>query len=78
MILQSEKEYQKALQSAIATALGCWGFPLIALLLILLILPWQPIYRMAAYFGGVVLEIKAQRTVKRAMRKLSGEPVQVT
>ena len=30
------------------------------------------------YLGGVVLEIKAKRTVKRAMRKLNEEPVQVT
>lgn len=78
MILESEKEFRQVLQVAVATALGCWGFPILALLLVLLILPWQPIYRMAAYLGGVVLEIKARRTVKRAMRKLSEEPVHVT
>jgi hypothetical protein len=49
-----------------------------ALLLVLLILPWQPIYRVAAYLGCVVLEVKTKRTVKRAMRKLTEEPVHVT
>jgi hypothetical protein len=49
-----------------------------ALLLVLLILPWQPIYRLAAYLGCVVLEVKAKRTVKRAMRKLSDEPAHAT
>jgi len=78
MILETEKEFRQVLQVAVATVLGCWGFPLLALLLILLILPWQPIYRMAAYLGGVILEIKANRTVKRAMRKLNEEPVHVT
>jgi hypothetical protein len=78
MILESEKEFRQVVQVAVATALGCWGFPLLALLLVLLILPWQPFLRMAAYLGGVVLEIKAKRTVKRAMRKLSEEPVHVT
>jgi hypothetical protein len=33
---------------------------------------------MAAYLGGVVLEINARKTVKRAMRKLSEEPVHVS
>jgi Na+-transporting NADH:ubiquinone oxidoreductase subunit NqrB len=78
MILETEKELRQVVQVAVATALGCWGFPILALLLVVLILPWQPIYRMAAYLGGVVLEIKAKRTVKRAMRKLNEEPVQVT
>ena len=78
MILESEKEFRQVLQIAVATALGCWGFPILALLLVLLILPWQPIYRIAAYLGGVVLEFKAKRTVKRAMRKLSEEPVHIT
>jgi hypothetical protein len=78
MILETEKELRQVVQIAAATALGCWGFPLLALLLVLLILPWQPFYRMAAYLGGVVLEIKANRTVKRAMSKLSEEPVHVT
>ncbi len=78
MILESEKELRQVVQVAVATALGCWGFPILALVLVLLILPWQPIYRMAAYLGGVVLEIKAKRTVRRAMRKLNQEPVQVT
>jgi uncharacterized membrane protein YqjE len=78
MTLESEKEFRQVLQIAVATALGCWGFPILALLLVILILPWQPIYRIAAYLGGVVLEIKAKRTVKRAVRKLNGEPVHVT
>ena len=78
MILETEKELRQVVQVAVAAALGCWGFPLLALLLVLLILPWQPFYRMAAYLGGVVLEIKAKRTVRRAMRKLNEEPVQVT
>lgn len=77
MILESEKEFRQVVQVAVATALGCWGFPLVALLLVLLILPWQPFYRMAAYLGGVVLEMRAKRTVKLAMRKLSEEPVHV-
>jgi len=78
MILESEKELRQVVQVAVATALGCWGFPELALLLVILILPWQPIYRMAAYLGGVVLEIKAKRTVRRAMRRLNEEPVHVT
>lgn len=78
MILESEKDLRQVVQVAVATALGCWGFPVLALLLVLLILPWQPFYRTAAYLGGVVLEIKAKRTIKRAMRKLSEEPVHVT
>lgn len=78
MILETEKEVRQVVQVAVATALGCWGFPVLALLLVLLILPWKPFYRMAAYLGGMALEIKAKRTVKRAMRKLSEEPVHVT
>lgn len=78
MILESEKELRQVVQVAVATALGCWGFAILALVLVLLILPWQPFYRVAAYLGGVVLEIKAKRTVRRAMRKLNQEPVQVT
>jgi hypothetical protein len=78
MILESEKELRQVVQVAVATALGCWGFPELALLLVILILPWQPFLRMAAYLGGVVLEIKAKRTVRRAMRMLNEEPVQVT
>jgi len=77
MILESEKELRQVVQVAVATALACWGFPILALLLVLLILPWQPFHRMATYLGGVVLEIKAKRTVKRAMRRLE-EPVHIT
>jgi hypothetical protein len=78
MILDTEKELRQVVQVAVATVLGCWGFPVLALLLVLLILPWQPVFRMAAYLGGVVLEIRARRTVKRAMRNLREEPVPVT
>ena len=66
------------MQTGVATPLYLWGFPIMALLLVLLILPWQPIYRVAAYLGCVVLEVKTKRTVKRAMRKLTEEPVHVT
>ncbi|MGA2477038.1 MAG: hypothetical protein ABSF73_10525 [Terriglobia bacterium] len=78
MTLKSEKEIRQLVQIGIATALYLWGFPIMALLLVLLILPWQPIYRVAAYLGCVVLEVRAKRTVKRAMRKLSDEPVHAT
>jgi uncharacterized membrane protein YqjE len=78
MTLETEKEIRQVVQSGVATALYLWGFPIMALLLVLLILPWQPIYRMAAYLGCVVLEVRAKRTVKRAMRKLNEEPVHVT
>jgi uncharacterized membrane protein YqjE len=78
MTLKSEKEIRQVVQIGIATALYLWGFPIMALLLVLLILPWQPIYRVAAYLGCVVLEVKAKRTVKRAMQKLSDEPVHAT
>jgi uncharacterized membrane protein YqjE len=78
MTLKTEKEIRQVVQIGIATALYLWGFPIMALLLVLLILPWQPIYRVAAYLGCVVLEVKAKRTVKRAMRKLTEEPVHAT
>jgi Na+-transporting NADH:ubiquinone oxidoreductase subunit NqrB len=78
MILESEKEFRQVLQVAVATALGCWGFPILAVLLVILILPWQPIYRVAAHLGGVVLDLRAKRTVKRAMKNLHEEPVHVT
>jgi cytochrome c-type biogenesis protein CcmH/NrfF len=78
MTLKNEKEIRQVVQIGVATALYLWGFPVLALLLILLILPWNPVYKMAATLGGVVLEVKAKRTVKRAMSKLNGEPVQVT
>ena len=78
MTLESEKEFRQVLQVGVATALGCWGFPILAVLLVILILPWQPFYRMAAYLGGVVLEIKAKRTVRRAVRRLNEEPVHAT
>jgi hypothetical protein len=76
--LETEKEVRWVVQTAVVTALACWGFPLLALLLVMLIVPWKPIYQMAAYLGSVVLEIKARRTVRHAMRKLSEEPVEVT
>jgi hypothetical protein len=78
MILETEKELRQVVQVAVATALACWGFPVLALLLVLLIFPWQPIYRMAAYLGGVVLEIKAKRTARQALRKLDEGPLHVT
>ncbi|MGC9996717.1 MAG: hypothetical protein ABSE79_15480 [Terriglobia bacterium] len=76
--METEKEVRWVVQTAVVTALACWGFPLLALLLVMLIVPWKPIYQMAAYLGSVVLEIKARRTVRHAMRKLSEEPVEVT
>ena len=78
MTLKNEKEIRQVWQIGVATALYLWGFPILALMLVVLILPWQPVYRMAATLGGVVLEVRAKRTVKRAMRKLNEEPVQVT
>ena len=78
MKLESEKEFRLVAQVAIATLLACWGFPLIALVLVVLILPWQPIYRAAGYLGDLVLEIKARNTVRRALRRLDGEPLHVT
>ena len=78
MTLKSEKEIRQVVQIGIATALYLWGFPALAIVLVVLILPWHPVYRVAAYLGCVVLEVKAKRTVKRAMRKLSDEPVHAT
>ncbi|MGB7592002.1 MAG: hypothetical protein WCD04_00210 [Terriglobia bacterium] len=78
MTLKSEKEIRQVVQIGIATALYLWGFPALAIVLVVLILPWTPVYRVAAYLGCVVLEVKAKRTVKRAMRKLSDEPVHAT
>lgn len=78
MKLESEKEFRLVAQVAVATALACWGFPLIALVLVALILPWQPIYRAAGYLGELVLQIKVRNTVKRALRKLDEEPLHVT
>lgn len=77
MTLKTEKEIRQVVQTAVATALYLWGFPIMALLLFLLILPWQPIYRVAAHLGGVVLDMKVKRTVKRAMRKLNEAPMEV-
>ncbi len=78
MTLKSEKEIRQVVQIGIATALYLWGFPALAIVLVVLILPWTPVYRVAAYLGCVALEVKAKRTVKRAMRKLSDEPVHAT
>jgi hypothetical protein len=78
MTLKSEKEIRQVVQIGIATALYLWGFPALAIVMVVLILPWTPVYRVAAYLGCVVLEVKAKRTVKRAMRKLSDEPVHAT
>ena len=78
MTLKSEKEIRQVVQIGIATAMYLWGFPALAIVMVVLILPWTPVYRVAAYLGCVVLEVKAKRTVKRAMRKLSDEPVHAT
>jgi hypothetical protein len=75
MILGSEKGFRQSVQVAVATALACWGFPILGLLLVLLIVPWHPIYHMAARLGGVILEMRARRTARKAMRKLNEEPV---
>ncbi len=77
MRLESEKELRLVAQVAVSTVLACWGFPIVSFVLIVLILPWQPIYRVAEYLGSVVLEIKTRNTVKRALRKLDEESVQV-
>jgi uncharacterized membrane protein YqjE len=77
MKLETEKELRLVAQVAVATMLACWGFPVISLVLIVLILPWRPIYRMAGYLGECVLEMKAKSTVKRALRKLNEEPLRV-
>jgi len=77
MTLKTEKEVRQVVQTGVATALYFWGFPTLAVLLIVLILPWEPVYRVAAYLGGVVLDVKAKRTVKRAMKKLNEAPVEV-
>jgi hypothetical protein len=78
MILETAKELRRAVRIAADTVLTCCGFPPLALLPVLLIFPWPPFYRVAAYLGGVVLEIKSQRTVKLSMRKLSEEPMHVS
>jgi hypothetical protein len=77
MTLKTEKEVRQVVQTGVATALYFWGFPTIAVLLVLLILPWEPIYQAAAYLGGVVLDAKAKRTVKRALKKLNQAPIEV-
>jgi uncharacterized membrane protein YqjE len=76
MTLKSEKEIRQVLQFGIATALYLFGYPLLALGLVVLILPWTPVYRVAAYLGGVVLEVRAKKTVKRAMKRLAEEPAE--
>jgi len=76
MTLKTEKEIRQVVQIGIATALYFWGFPTISVALVVLILPWQPVYRIAAHLGGVALEVRAKRTVKRAMRRLAEEPVE--
>jgi len=73
MTLKSEKEIRQAVQVGIATALYLIGYPLLGVALVLLLLPWQPVYWIASYLGGVVLEVRAKKTVKRAMKKLVEE-----
>jgi len=76
MTLKTEKEIRQVVQIGIATAMFFWGYPTVAIALAVLILPWQPFYKLASYLGEVVLEARAKRTVKRAMRRLSEEPVE--
>jgi hypothetical protein len=76
MTLKSEKEIRQVVQIGIATALYLWGFPALAIVLVVLILPWTPVYRVAAYLGCVVLEVRAKRTVKRAIKKLTEQPAE--
>jgi len=78
MTLKTEKEIRQVVQIGVATALYLWGFPALAITLVVLILPWSPVYRVAAYLGCTVLEVRAKRTAKRAMGKLTEEPVHVT
>ena len=56
-------------ETAVTSALACWGLSLLALLPLLLFSPWQPIRHMAAYFGDLVLGIKARRKVRPGLRK---------
>jgi hypothetical protein len=76
MILNSEKEIRQVIQFGVATAMYLWGFPSMAIILVVLMLPWRPVYRVAAYLGSALLNGRAKRSVKRAMRKLSEEPVE--
>jgi hypothetical protein len=76
MTLKTEKEIRQVVQIAVATAMYLWGFPALAVVLVVLILPWNPVYKIAAYLGGVVLEVRAKKTVKRAMKKLTEEPAE--
>jgi hypothetical protein len=76
MTLKSEKEIRQVVQIGVATALYLWGFPALSIVLVVLILPWDPVYKVAAYLGGVVLEVKAKKTVKRAMKRLTEEPAE--
>jgi len=78
MILETAKGFRQIAQAAVATALGCWGFPVPALWLVFLSVPGQPFYRTAAYLRRGVLKVRAGRTVPWAMRNLSEEPVHVT
>ena len=78
MTLKSEKEVRQVMQFGIATALYLLGYPLLGLGLVVLILPWTPVYRIAAYLGGVVLEVRAKKTVKRAMKRLTEEPAEAS
>jgi hypothetical protein len=40
---------------------------------VVLLLPWQPVYWVASYLGETVLEVRAKKTVKRAMKKFVEE-----
>ena len=78
MTLKTEKEIRQVMQFGIATALYLFGFPLLALALVVLLLPWTPVYRVAGYLGSVVLEVRAKKTVKRAMKRLTEEPAEAS
>jgi len=51
MTLKTEKEIRQVVQIAVATAMYLWGFPSLAVVLVVLILPWNPVYKIAAYLG---------------------------
>jgi len=73
MTLKTEKEIRQVVQVGIATALILLGYPLLGSALVVLLLPWQPVYWVASYLGEAVLEVRAKKTVKRAMKKLIEE-----
>jgi hypothetical protein len=73
MTLKTEKEIRQVVQVGIATAMILLGYPLLGSALVVLLLPWQPVYWVASYLGETVLEVRAKKTVKRAMKKFVEE-----